>query len=224
MREKHLTQASSAPPRIPLVVKVLFTAFMMVLVPVYLINYGPTNFLYFCDVALIMTLVALWREDPLWASMPTVGILLPQAVWMVDFLGGVLGFDLLGMTAYMFNPNLSLFARGLSFFHFWLPLLLLWLTWRLGYDRRALAAWTVCAWILMVVCYFFMPAPPASLDNPNLPVNINFVYGPSEKKAQEWLPEKLFFGLLLVAMPLLVYTPTHLVLGKLFPRAKTTAT
>ena len=207
-------------PKIALWVKALFTAFMMVLVPVYLINYGPTNFLYFCVVALIMTLVALWREDPLWASMPTVGILLPQAVWMVDFLGGVLGFDLLGMTAYMFNPNLSLFARGLSFFHFWLPLLLLWLTWRLGYDRRALAAWTVCAWVLMVVCYFFMPAPPASLDNPNLPVNINFVYGPSEKKAQEWLPENLFFGLMLVAMPLLVYTPTHLVLCKLFPQAK----
>ena len=54
----------------PWLLKVAFTAFMAVLVPVYLHEYGPTNFLYFCDVALLMTLVALWKEDPLWASMP----------------------------------------------------------------------------------------------------------------------------------------------------------
>ncbi len=208
-------------PKIAIAVKVLFTVFMLVLVPIYLKDYGPTNFLYFCDVALIMTLVALWREDPLWASMPTVGILLPQTIWMADFLAGVFGFNLLGMTTYMFDPNLPLFTRGLSFFHFWLPILLIWVTWRLGYDRRALPAWTACAWILMVVCYFFMPAPPPPKDNPNLPVNINFVYGPSGQKAQEWLPESVFFGLVMVGMPLLVYTPTHLLLRKLFPRAKT---
>ncbi len=47
-----------------------------------------------------------------------------------------------GMSAYMFNPGLSLFTRGLSFFHFWLPFLVLYLVWRLGYDRRAFVAWT----------------------------------------------------------------------------------
>src|SRR5262249_42233071 len=40
-------------------------AFMAVLVPVYLRNSGPTNFLYFCDVALIITLVGIWIESPL---------------------------------------------------------------------------------------------------------------------------------------------------------------
>ena len=72
-------------------IKVLYTAFLCVLVPYYWNAYGPTNFLYFCDVALFMTLVALWRGSSLWASMPAVGILLPQAVWMVDFLGGFFG-------------------------------------------------------------------------------------------------------------------------------------
>ena len=48
--------------RIPLPAKVLFTAFMAVLVPTYWVNYGPTNFLYFCDVALFLTLVGIWTE------------------------------------------------------------------------------------------------------------------------------------------------------------------
>ena len=38
--------------RVPLGLKLAYTAFMAVLVPVYWRYYGPTNFLYFCDVAL----------------------------------------------------------------------------------------------------------------------------------------------------------------------------
>ena len=43
---------------------------MAVLVPVYLRNYGPTNFLYFCDVALIITLVGIWI-DYVWGFSDT---------------------------------------------------------------------------------------------------------------------------------------------------------
>jgi hypothetical protein len=68
-------------------------------------------------------------------------------------------------------------CRGLSLFHFWLPLFLLRLMKRLGYDRRAFVAWTAIAWALILVCCFPMPVPPAPHDNPNLPVNINYVYG-----------------------------------------------
>ncbi len=110
------------PKRIPTWVKVLYTTFLCVLVPCYCNSYGPTNFLYFCDLALLMTLIALWREDSFWASMPAAGILLPQAIWMVDALGGVLGIQVLGLTAYLFSPTIPLFTRMLSLFHFWLPL------------------------------------------------------------------------------------------------------
>ena len=134
-----------------------------------------------------MALVAVWSENSLWASMPAVGILIPQALWMVDFVGGLLGLRVVGMTAYMFDPGIPLFARGLSFFHFWLPLFLLWLVKRLGYDRRAFLAWTVVALVLILVCYFLMPIPPAPHDNPNLPVNINYVYGLSDDKPQQWM-------------------------------------
>lgn len=202
--------------RIPLWFKLAYTAFCCVLVPKYWIDYGPTNFLYFCDVALLMTLVALWREDKLLASMPAVGILLPQALWMADFLGTAVGLPLLGMTGYMFNPKIPLFTRGLSFFHFWLPIVLVWMVWRLGYDRRAIWGWTGIAMVLLVVCYFLMPAPPAPTDNPNLPVNINYVHGLSDTGPLEFLPPTAYFALLLVTLPACIYAPTHWALNRWF--------
>lgn len=63
----------------------------------------------------LAALVAVWTEKSIWASMPAVGILLPQAFWMADFLGGIVGRHLTGMTAYMFSDTIPLFTRGLSF-------------------------------------------------------------------------------------------------------------
>src|SRR5215468_2185747 len=93
------TSTSSVAPtvgRIPLWLKLAYTAFMAVLVPIYLHNYGPTNFLYFCDVALIITLVGIWIESPLLVSMCAVGILAPQTLWVVDFLTRLFGVSLTG--------------------------------------------------------------------------------------------------------------------------------
>jgi hypothetical protein len=201
--------------RIPLWVKLAYTGFVCVLVPYYLYCYGPTNFLYYCDIALLMALVALWREDALWASMPAVGILLPQTFWIVDLLARLAGLPISGMTAYMFKSSIPLFTRGLSLFHFWLPLFLIWIIWRLGYDRRAFWTWTVLAWVLMLICYFLIPAPPAPTGNPNLPVNINYVYGMSESGPQTWMPPLAYLGLLMVGLPICVFLPTHLILGRL---------
>lgn len=204
--------------RIPLWLKLLYTAFVGVLVPVYWRDYGPTNFLYFCDVAVFFTLVALWTESPLLASMPAVGILAPQLLWMVDFLGECVGLSLAGMTGYMFNEQIPLFTRCLSFFHFWLPLLIVWLVCRLRYDHRAFRGWTVLAWGLMLTCYFLMPAPPAPSENPNLPVNINYVHGLSSDRPQDWMPPLAYLGAMLVLLPLTIFLPTHFALKWLFGR------
>jgi hypothetical protein len=212
----NLPDAHRGRSRLPLWLKVVYTAFLAVLIPYYLQAYGPTNFLYFCDVALLMAFIALWTESPLWASMPAVGILLPQSLWCADFLAGLVGRHLTGMSAYMFNPGLSLFTRGLSSFHFWLPFLVVFIVWRVGYDRRAFAAWTGLALSLMLVCYFLMPAPPPPPDNPNLPVNINYVYGPSDDQPQHWMPPLAYLALLMCTLPLAIYLPTHLLLSKLF--------
>jgi hypothetical protein len=204
------------PARIPMHARVLYTAFVAVLVPCYLRIYGPTNFLYFCDLALLMGLVAVWTENSLWVSMPTVGILLPQTFWCVDLLGETLGFRMTGMTAYMFGPRPPLFLRILSLFHVWLPCFLLWTVSRLGYDRRAFLAWTLLSSALIVICYFLTPPPPASADNPNLPVNVNYVYGLGNERPQQWMPPLIYLGLLLIGLPALAYLPTHLVLSKFF--------
>ncbi len=199
-----------APSHIPLALKLAFTAFMAVLVPVYCQNYGWTNFLYFCDVAMFFTLAAVWTESPLLASVPLVGILIPQVVWVADFFFEMFGGHLTGLTDYMFDTERSFFLRFLSFFHFWLPFLLLYLVWRLGYDRWAIVVWTLLAWVLMTVCYFLMP-PPAVSDNPNLPRNINYVYGFSETEQQTAVANPhVYFAMTMVLLPLLVVLPTHL--------------
>jgi hypothetical protein len=141
-------------PCIPLFVKVIYTLFLAVLVPFYWINYGPQNFLWFCDVALLMTLPALWLENRLLASMPAVGIILPQVAWIIDFCAKLFsGSSFFGIADYMFNPQIPLFVRALSSFHGWLPFLLLWMVWRLGYDRRALVAQTAVGWLALVLSF-----------------------------------------------------------------------
>ena len=59
------TSLPHSPGRVPLWLKLAYTAFMAILVPVYLYYYGPTNFLYFCDVALLLTLLGIWIDSPL---------------------------------------------------------------------------------------------------------------------------------------------------------------
>jgi hypothetical protein len=100
--------------RIPLAAKLFVTAFLAVLVPIYLYIYWPTNFLWFCDAALMLTAVGMWWESSLVISMCSVGILLPQCLWLADFGSHLLGIHLLGLTGYMFDPRLSLFTRGLA--------------------------------------------------------------------------------------------------------------
>ncbi|QDS92195.1 hypothetical protein FF011L_09320 [Roseimaritima multifibrata] len=199
--------------KISLPVKYGYTLFAIVLAVYYWREYGPTNFLYFCDVALFLVVAAVWTEKSIYASLAAVGISLPQLFWQLDFMSSLVGFPVVGMTAYMFDEQISLFARGLSFFHFWLPMLVWFLVWRLGYDRRALVGWTVIAWGLMLVSYFLLPAPGDPLAFPNQPHNVNYVYGLSDSAPQAWMPASAWLSMLLVGLPLLFYFPTHLLLS-----------
>jgi hypothetical protein len=203
--------------RLPLLFKLAYTAFMAVLIPVYWHYYGPTNFLYFCDVTLVITLVAVWIESPLLVSMCAVGILLPQVYWCIDFIANAFGVSLTGMTNYLFNPNSWWFLRGLSLFHGWIPFLLVYLVWKLGYDKRGLPAWTVVAWALILICFFFMPRPR---PDPGLtPVNINYVWGMNDAAAQTWVHPYVWIAGLMIGLPLIVFVPTHFMLMRYAPKA-----
>jgi hypothetical protein len=209
-------------PHIPLWLKLVYTAFMAVMVPVYLYYYGWTNFLYFCDVAVVLTLIGILRESPLLVSMCAIGIMVPQLIWVIDFVGTAFGYPVVSMTTYMFNASSSLLLRGLSLFHGWLPFLLIYLVMKIGYDRRALVYWTVLAWVLILVCFFFMPPP-----NPNAgltPVNINYVWGFNDAAAQTLMPAWAWVTGMIVLMPILFFLPVHYVFSRWMPKAPVEAT
>jgi hypothetical protein len=198
------------------VVKWGFTAFMAVLVPTYWYHYGPTNFLYFCDLALFVTLFAVWRNSALAASSAAVGILIPQIFWCVDFGCELAGFHLSGMTSYMFDEQRDLFLRGLSLFHGWLPFLLIYLVARLGYDHRALKSWTGLAWTACIVAFFFLPPAGAVFADVNVPRNVNYVFGVDDAKPQEWMPAELYLISWMVGLLIVFFVPTHLSLKRFF--------
>ena len=202
--------------------KIGYTVFVAVLVPVYWVNYGPTNFLYFCDIALLITLYTVWKESALGASMAAVGILAPQVFWCLDFgmqlVRTLTGAAHTGMTAYMFDAGKPLFLRGLSLFHGWLPFLLVFLVVRLGYEARALKKWTLLAWSLCLIAFFALPPAGAKLADPNTPVNVNYVFGLDDTQPQTWMPQGVYLVVWMLALFLLAYLPTHLLLKKFATR------
>lgn len=195
---------------IPLWLKIAYTLFVCFIVPIYWRRYGPANFLWFSDIALLVTAPALWLESPLLASMMALAVALPELAWNVDFFVRLkTGVSLLGLSAYMFNPSIPLFLRALSLFHVGLPLLLIWMVHRLGYDKRALLAQTLVAAIVLPLSYVF--------SDPRQ--NVNWVHGfgerPRRRAAAPW-----FLIFLLLMFPLVIYLPTHLVLDKIFGLAR----
>jgi hypothetical protein len=187
---------------IPLWLTLAYGLAVSVIVVVYWRSYGPANFLWLSDVALGFTFAALLTGDPLIASMPAVGVLALELAWTADFLTGG---RIIGLAAYMFDPKLPHYLRALSLFHLALPPTLVFLLYRLGYDRRALLYETLLTWIILVVTYLATEREQ----------NINWVFGPGSKP-QRVLPPLLYLALEMVVLPLCVFLPTHLVLERLF--------
>jgi len=171
---------------IPLGLKVVYTIFVCALVPIYWREYGLANFLWFSDIALLALVPALWLENALLVSMLAISVVFFEALWNVDFFFGLaIGKPLIGLSAYMFDLRIPLFIRGLSCFHIVLPLLLLWLLHRLGYDQRAFLWQTIVALVVLPLSYL--------VSNPQ--ENVNWVYGLGENP-QRILPAPLFVILL----------------------------
>ena len=217
MTQAPYNMTTPADRRIPIWVKVAYSAYVAVVVPCYWVAYPPWNFLYFCDIALLVTAVAIWIESPLLVSMQAVAITLPQILWVVDLLCRlVVGVHVTGVTAYMLDASIPPFLRALSSFHGWLPFVLLWLLSRLGYDRRAFRWQSVAGVVVLLVSYLFAPAPPPSASHPNWAVNINYVYGLDDKQAQSFMAAPLWVLSMLAFHVIALYLPTHLVLRRVF--------
>lgn len=190
----------------PVWIKVAFTLFVAGFLPIYW-GYGDAgSFLWFYDVALLATAVALCFEWRLLASMTALAVLLPEAAWSAGFFSHAFGGpDLFGLAAYAFEASTPRALRALSPVHLGLPVLVLWMVYRLGYDRRALLAQTLLAWALLAASYALAFTPIGDLYGyGSLAVGRNL--------ARSWLPGELWLLLAMLAYPLLVYLPTHVLL------------
>ena len=193
---------------LPLWLKLAYTLFVLILIPAYWINLGIANFLWGSDIALLVMVFGLWLESRLLVSMMAVGVLIPELAWNIDYFTHlVAGQDVLGLnaTGYMFSEDRSLLVRGLSLFHVFLPVILIYSLMRLGYDSRAFPAQVILCWLVLPASYLF--TEPAK--------NINWVYGITEIP-QIWMPEFVYLSLLMVLFPLLIFLPTHILLKMIF--------
>jgi hypothetical protein len=194
---------------IDLWIKIAYTALLAVILPTYAVSWGWRNFLWFSDIALITTGVALWLDNSLLASMMALAVLVPELLWTASYFGRLLfGIRVTDLAGYMFDPRKPLFVRALSLFHVILPAILIWMLYELGYDRRALIGQTLLAWIVLPLTY----AVTSPSDE-----NINWVRGPG--KLQQRLPPLAWLVILMLLFPIGLYLPTHLALQALFAAA-----
>lgn len=197
-----MPQSENLKPPIPLWLKLFWTAWVVLWVPVYWRQYGAQNFLFFCDLGNLLITTGLWLESSLIISWQAVGLLVFQALYAIDLLGAFLfSRHIFGGTEYMFDTHIPLLVRLLGLYHLFVPPLLLWGVNRLGYDRRSLKFQTLTMWILVTINFFWRPQ-----------FNVNWARGLGHE--QHVVAPWLYLVAYLIAVPLLIYCPTHFALRR----------
>ena len=181
---------------------------LAVYLPSYTAAYGLLNFLFLCNVGVVLTAVGLWRRSALLLSSQALSALVVCLAWVLDFGGRlILGHHPLGVTAYMWDPQYPLFTRLLSLYHTAWPFVLLAALRRVGYDRRAFALQSALAATLIPLSRVAGPA-----------LNINYAYQ-DPLFHRTFHPAALHLLVIVGAMVVLVYWPTHALLRRLLPAA-----
>jgi hypothetical protein len=198
--------------RIPLWLKVSWTLWVAVWAPVYWHRYGPQNFLWLCDLGNFLIMIGLWTESAFVLSWQACSVLVVQILFTIDLVVRALfGVHPIGGTGYMFNDDgsqLPLGLRLLSLFHVITPPVLLWALRRVGYDRRGLLAQVATVWIVLPICWLGWTEA----------LNLNWVWGPFDRPQYVIHPPWLYLLLCMLAYPILLSLPTHLILSRYFRR------
>lgn len=185
--------------RIPLWLKVTYFLWMGAWVPIYWTHHGPANLLWLCDVANFFVAAALILESPLLFSSQAVGVLVIQIVWVVDFFGRLLsGRHWIGGTEYMFDTADPLWLRAMSLFHVFVPILLIWAIWRLGYHRWGWRLAAVLVWLILPLS--FLAATPDK--------NLNWLWSPFGIE-QTLIAPGHYLLFCMFAYPAVLFWPTH---------------
>jgi hypothetical protein len=192
-------------PAIPEWFKIVYTILVLVFIVIYWQRYGPRNFLWFSDVALIGAVPAMWLESGLISGVLACMVLLPEVLWNVDYaLRLSLRRRITGLTEYMFDQSIPRWLRAVSLFHVPLPLVLVWLIADYGYPEASLAVSAAVGAVVLALSWWFSSEEK----------NINWVYGLG--RVQHSLPQPVYLGLLYLGFVFLVFVPTHWLLRWLF--------
>jgi hypothetical protein len=188
--------------------KIVYTLAVLAFMVIYWQRYGPRNFLWFSDIALIGAVPAMWLESALVSGTLACMVLLPELLWNVDYVLRIaLKRRITGLTEYMFDPSIPRWLRAVSLFHVPLPLVMIWLVAAYGYPAASLPAAAGTAALTLVLSYLL-----SSREK-----NINWVFGLG--RVQNRLPQPLYLGLLYLGFVLVVFLPTHWILMRVFPAA-----
>lgn len=193
----------------------LAVAWLVVYVPSYAAAYGFRNFLFLCNLGVMITAIAVLAGSRLLLSSQAVAAPVIGLAWGIDAAWRVVtGAHLYGGTEYMWDPQYPLFTRLLSLYHLVWPVLVLLLVRRLGYDRRGWPLQGAIAAAAILTCRLATPAAE----------NINFAFvDPVFHRAFE--PAALHLAIVLLTLAGLAYALTHAALSRAFaaPAAGTAA-
>lgn len=190
---------------IPAGVRLAAVAFLLVWAPVYWHFWGPTNLLFLCDIAVLLGCIGLALQSPLLISSQSLAIGFVSIFWIFDvawhlFFGG----GVIGGTDYMFDQNYPLWVRLISLYHVVLPLILLWATNRIGYDRRAFRLECSIAAIAILCSRAAQPA-----------LNINFAFSAPVLHRQIG-STSVHLVLTFLGTIVILYAPAHFLMRRLF--------
>jgi len=190
------------------VLRWVWLAFFAVWAPTYWIYWSPGDFLYLCNLAVILTLAGLWLPNRLLLSSQAVATAVIGTLWALDVAWGAAthGRLLIGGTEYMWDANYPLWLRLLSFDHLAVPLATLWAVRKIGYDRRAWAFQSGLAALVLVASRVVAPQ-----------LNLNF----AQKELvtyHTWGPAPVHLLVIWSVLVLVVYWPVHAVLCRVAGR------
>ncbi len=180
---------------------------LLVYLPVYQSAYGTLNFLFLCNIGVILTAIGLIVRSRLLLSSQAVAAPVIALVWSIDAVWKLATGDYLyGGTSYLWDPAYPLFARLLSLYHIGWPLLLWWVLRRIGYDPRGWPLQAVIAALAILAGRNLVPAAD----------NVNFAWL-DPFLGRQWGPAPLHLLLCWGLLSFVAYGATHWGLRRGFP-------
>jgi len=204
-----IASARAAANPFPPWIRWLALIFLALWLTIYLNYWGPTTFLFLCDIAVILTCIGIFTGNALLLSSQALSSLVVDTMWLLDIATKLLfNRHIVGGTDYFFDPNYPLWVRLISLFHVAMPFILIAAVRRTGYDRRALKLQFAIAAAAMIASRFADPYK-----------NINFVFADPFLHKQ-WGPVPIHVAAMLLGLTIVIYIPTHAVLTRICPPPK----